>query len=78
MDAKIEYNRVPQTIATYNALNGDANAYVSVTSWNNGEGFDVELNEKGCQSFFQMTHGQWAVLRKTMKAHAKENRYVKG
>ena len=42
---------------------------VSVTDWPNGEGYDVDMNEKGCHSFFQMTLDQWRILKKVMKAH---------
>lgn len=69
MNLELEHSTVATTIGTYEALLGDKHAHVCVTSWPNGEGYDVELNEKGCCSLFQMTHDQWTALKKVMKNH---------
>ncbi len=69
MKVTIEHVSVKQTIGAYEAILGDKNAYASVTSWANGEGFDVEINEKGVEAFFHLTHDGWQALKKAMKAH---------
>lgn len=72
MKANTRSNTVKTTICKYESLFGDKHAFVTVTDWENGEGFDVTMNEKGCDSIFQMTLDQWTALKKTMKAHFKE------
>ena len=60
---------VKQTMVEYDSITGDEHAFVSVTGWANGEGFDVELNETGCHAIFQLTLLQWIALKRTMKVH---------
>lgn len=42
----------------------DEHGHVAVTAWNNGEGFDVDINDIGR---FGMTYSQWEALKLAMK-----------
>lgn len=68
MKVAIERTSVKQTIGAYEAI-VDKNAYVAVTEWGNGDGWDCEINEKGVEAFFHLTHDGWQALKKVMKAH---------
>lgn len=46
--------------------------HVSVTSWANGEGYDISLNEFN----FQITHSQWMALKKAFKEIFKEENWA--
>lgn len=68
----VEHLTVSQVILSYEVM-GDEHAHVAVTEWHNGEGFDVEINQKGCHALFQITHEGWASLKKAMKSILKRH-----
>jgi len=72
MKIETERNTVKQTLGHFKTI-GDDHAFVSVTSWNNGEGYDCDINERGCRAFFQITCEQWLAFKKVMKQHLREN-----
>jgi hypothetical protein len=68
MKVSMEHHRVRQTLGGYDSLHA-RHAHVAVTSWANGEGWDVEINENGVEAHFQLTLDGWLALRRTMCAH---------
>ena len=40
--------------------------FIEITEWNNGEGFDVEINSK-LSTRFQLTFGEYDALKKIVK-----------
>ena len=64
---KIEHTTVRQTMATF-----PGGAHVSITSWANGEGWDVEVcDEHGHIRMMQLYADEWDTLIKTMREHRK-------
>jgi len=41
--------------------------YMEVTKWANGDGFDVEVRAKGLDTRFQISYGQFDLLKKLVK-----------
>ena len=64
---KIEHTTVRQTLAT-----SPSGAHVCITSWGNGEGWDVEVcDEHGHIRTMQIYADEWDALIKTMREHRK-------
>jgi hypothetical protein len=45
----------------------EPNDFMEVTGWANGDGFDVEIRTKGLDAQFQITYGQFDLLKKLVK-----------
>jgi hypothetical protein len=41
--------------------------FIEVTEWTNGEGFDVSMSNKLGNTIFQITYGEFKVLKKLVK-----------
>lgn len=41
--------------------------YMEITEWTNGDGFDVNISNKNDQLMFNLTHGQFKLLKKMYK-----------
>ena len=50
----------------------DEHDFIEVTQWNNGEGVDVHISNKGNNQKIEMTWGQWSLLKKMIKKLYKE------
>ena len=46
--------------------------YIEVTEWANGEGYDIEISTKWQQSLYQLSHGEFRLLKKLIKALEKQ------
>ena len=65
---KIEHTTVKQTMASING-----GAHVCITSWGNGNGWDIELCDDGGDiRRMQVYEAEWDALIKTMREHRKE------
>lgn len=42
------------------------NAYIEITEWSNGDGFDIDLSSYG-EQYMRMTWGQFKLLKKLVK-----------
>ena len=47
-------------------FSGD-NDYIEVTEWTNGEGFDINIYNKGGDRITSMTYGEYKALKKIIK-----------
>ena len=67
MNINIERNNVKNITVSYETIIEPKTAYISVTEWKNGEGYDVEINEPNLQYLFQLTYESWKALKKAMR-----------
>ena len=56
------YNRK----AIFEEMKEGKDAYIEVTAWKNGEGFDVDINSNNHERF-RLTYGEYALLKKIIK-----------
>jgi hypothetical protein len=43
------------------------NDYIEVCKWENGEGFDIEISNKASHQRFQLTYGEFDLIKKLVK-----------
>ena len=68
-DVQIEEHQVKNTLGQYNTIIGKKPAYISITNWHNGEGWDVSIYDGDHNQIFTLDIDSWNALKKTMKKH---------
>jgi len=64
---KYKRKSVFENLMKYDTL-ANKDDYIELTEWNNGEGFDVDVNGK---TNFPLTYGQYKAIRKLLKELSK-------
>lgn len=70
--AGVEWKKVDNLLSRYTSQFGEPDAYVSVTRWGNGEGFDVEVSSDWGSRLFSLTWTDWEVMKEVITAMEKK------
>lgn len=59
---KIQTDMLKSKTLHFESTFGDKNAYVTITEWANGEGYNIEVNSNGQEKCFNLTYEEFDAL----------------
>ncbi len=64
---RVQTSTVVQKVIEFSSMYGDKDAFAVATEWQNGDGWDININSKNRDTSFSLAWEEWKVLRELME-----------